>query len=181
MLPRNPQNLKPLHDLRINPKYLFCDITPTEQILGKKKHPHQLPDSPIAQARNAADAGFYLEAISIWETLISNDLEQYLNLIQGSNVSFSSLGKLLNKLDETLRGMKRSAPEDELYQFIEALHDWFGACHTAIHRLAKNSNPEKAKWAATYQPLKRLAKEGKKHFIHINNLTHKIRQGNQPA
>jgi hypothetical protein len=152
---------------------------PTEQTLGKKKHPHHLPDNPIAQARTATDAGFYLEAIYIWETLISHDLEQYLNLIQGSNVSFSNLGRLLSKLDESLHGMKRSGNEDELYELIEPLHDWYGACHKAIHALAGINEHSREKWNEAYPPLKKLAREGKRHFKHIHTLTVNIRLDRQ--
>jgi len=147
----------------------------TEQTLGKKKHPHHLPDNPIAQARTATDAGFYLEAISIWETLISHDLEQYLNLIQGSNVSFSNLGRLLSKLDESLCGMKRSGKEEALYELIEPLHDWYGACHKAIHSLAGINEHSRVEWNEVYPPLKKLAREGKRNFKHIHTLTAEIR------
>jgi hypothetical protein len=150
---------------------------PTEQTLGKKKHPHDRPDSPITQARNATDAGFYLEAISIWETLISQDLEQYLNTLQGSNVRYSGLGKLLNKLEETLYGLKRSEPENALYELLDPLHDWYGTYHNTLHSLASFNDPKQEKWNESYSYLKKLAKDGKKLFKHIHKLTQSIRLG----
>lgn len=151
----------------------------TEQTLGKKKHTHQLPDSPIAQARSAAHAGFYLEAVSIWETLIARDLEQHINFIQGSNVSFSNLGRLLSKLDESLHGMKRNGKEDELYGLIEPLHDWYGACHKTIHTLAGINEHNRENWNDAYLPLKKLAREGKRHYKLIHTLTSDIRLDRQ--
>lgn len=143
--------------------------------MGKKKHPHKQPESPTSQAKNATDAGFYIEAISIWETLISQDLEHYLNTLQGSKVSFSNLGKLLSKLDETLFGLKRNEKEEVLYELIEPLHDWYGACHSTIHNLATTKEHSREDWGKSYAPLKKLAKEGKKHYKQIHDLTQAIR------
>jgi hypothetical protein len=145
--------------------------------LGKNKF-RQIPtDSPQSQANAAFDAGFYLEAIALWEVLITDRLEQYLNTLQGSGLSFSSLGKLLSKLNETLFGKDRTEKEDELYELIESLHDWFGSCHTNLHGLAKIPEHDKDKWNDTAKPLRKLAKQGRKHFKHINRLTQDIRFG----
>lgn len=145
--------------------------------MGKNKQHTFTTDSPQAQANAAIDAGFYLEAIALWETLITDRLEQYLNTLQGSRLSFSSLGKLLSKLDETLFGKERTEKEQELYDLIEALHDWFGDYHNRLHALAKITEHDRDSWNASSKPLRKLAKQGKKHFKRIKQLTQDISSG----
>jgi hypothetical protein len=145
--------------------------------LGKNKQHTFSTDNPQAQANAAIDAGFYLEAIALWEALITDRLEQYLNTLQGSRLSFSSLGKLLSKLDETLFGKERTEKEQELYELIESLHDWFGNCQNRLHNLAKIPEQDKDKWNDSSRPLRKLAKQGRKHFKRINLLTLDIKSG----
>lgn len=145
--------------------------------MGKNKQHSFTTDSPQAQANAAIDAGFYLEAIALWEVLITNRLEHYLNTLQGSRLSFSSLGKLLSKLDETLFGKERTEKEQELYELIESLHDWFGNCHNRLHTLAKLPEHDREKWNDSAKPLRKLAKQGRKHFKRINLLILDINSG----
>jgi hypothetical protein len=145
--------------------------------LGKNKQHTFTTDSPQAQANAAINAGFYLEAIVLWEVLITDRLEHYLNTLQGSRLSFSSLGKLLSKLDEILFGKERTEKEQELYELIESLHDWFGSCHNRLHALAKLPEHDRDKWNDSAKPLRKLAKQGRKHFKRINRLIQDIRSG----
>ena len=148
------------------------DITDTANTtFGKNKQHTFTSNCPQAQANAAIDAGFYLEAIALWEVLITDRLEQYLNTLQGSRFRFSSQGKLLSKLDETLFGKERTEKEEELYELIEAIHDWFGNCNNRLHALAKIPGHDRDKWNNFAIPLRRLAKQGRKHFKRINRLT----------
>ncbi len=107
--------------------------------------------------------------------LIAQDLEQCLNTLQESNVRYSGLGKLSIRLEETLHSLKRSEQENALYELLDPLHDWYGACHNTLHSLASFNDPNHEKWDESYSYLKKLAKDGKKYFKHIHALTQAIR------
>ena len=124
----------------------------------------------LYQYNNAVEKGFYIEAITLMESLLSDRLESLLNQLGStSEYSFLPLGNLLSAL-------KKYRTLSEFEEIINKLDDWRKSRNHAIHEMAKISDSRS--FQDDYSVLKGFALEGYELFKQLNT---KIMQFRAPA
>ena len=107
----------------------------------------------IVQFNNAIEMGYYLEAITICESLITDRLESRCGEL-GQPFAFKNLGKLLFELNKI-------ETDDELRQIIfTELDDWRKNRNTALHEIVKFEKNEIPNWESRVENSKTYAEEG---------------------
>lgn len=117
---------------------------------------YRLYRKAYARVKDAQETGFYLEAITIIESLVSDRLESRLCHL-GVNVAFKPLGKLIDGFKS-----KSSKESDlELRRLVaEDLDGWRGERNRALHEMAKLVEGEDADWDTRYDGLRAVATRG---------------------
>ncbi len=106
--------------------------------------------------------GFFLEAITLMESLISDRLESaliYYGVCTPDEV-FKPLGENLKRLDSL------GIISDELY---DEINHWKKSRNTALHEMAKISVGERPTFIARYENQKPIAEQGYAIFKKIKN------------
>jgi hypothetical protein len=98
--------------------------------------------------------GFYLEAISLEESLITDRLESYLTWLTEDDFSFMTLGPLQDAIrkhetDEILRSL-----------VLEELNQWRQARNKAAHEMVKIEDGEQVSWAERVKINQTVAERG---------------------
>lgn len=154
---------------------------------GKAKIPraHNAPGSAVGKQRQsfyqnafervslAINQGFYLEAITLIESMISDRLESRLTTICGSNVSFENLGSLIEKIgkhekDERLRCL-----------VTQDLFQWKALRNKSIHELVKIGEGDTSTWESRSEQLPLIAGEGFKLLRKIAGRVQIIQESDQ--
>lgn len=115
--------------------------------------------------------GFYLEAISLEESLISDRLESYLIWLTNQNFSFKTLGHLQKAIekhsrDRTLRSL-----------VLNDLDAWRQARNKAAHEMVKIEDGNKADWSERVKINLTIAQTGLELVRKIEQQTRKLRSG----
>lgn len=135
------------------------------------QHRYTLYKQAISQFNRAIEQGFYLEAITICESMISDRLESRcveLNKPQG----FEPLGKLIKTL-------KQVEVDNELREVvISDLDEWRKSRNTALHEIVKFEKGEFPDWENRVEASKEYAEEGMLIFRKIDSRISKIRREN---
>ena len=111
--------------------------------------------SSISRINLAIDAGFYLEAITLCESLIADRLESRLNFLTKSDkYSFDMLFNMQTKIEEL-------EPEGELNLIVnERLHSWRKNRNKVLHGMAKIAEGDQREWGDKLEECKNIAIEG---------------------
>lgn len=137
--------------------------------VGAKRH--QTYRHIIEQYHLAMSQGFYIEAISLMESLISDRLESLANELSGSeNYSYATLEKLLIFLCG--RNQALQLP-DNLKDVLNEICIWKNERNRAIHEMAKEINHS---FADNYDALEDTADEGYTLFRKLDNAIRAYRQ-----
>jgi len=124
---------------------------PTSRVASQRQAIYR---EAFAHINEAITAGFYLEAITLVESLISDRLESRTSYISCSDFSFKTLEKLIQKLE-------KDDPDAELRSLVtERLRVWKDLRNTALHELAKIADGDTRSWADRTAPLRRTATAG---------------------
>ena len=109
----------------------------------------------IDRINSSIDLGYYLEAITLCESLIADRLESRLNyLTQSDKYSFSMLFDMQNKISEL-------ETEGELNLVVnERLHAWRKKRNHALHQMAKIREGDNKEWEDKIADCKTIAIEG---------------------
>jgi hypothetical protein len=136
------------------------------------------PKSSVGQARyhlygktlnrikDAMEVGYYLEAVTLVESLIADRLEARLALCHDQDESkrkFSTLGKLAEELSG-----KRLAEPASIKPYYEDVIEWADRRNKALHELAKLPENSEKDWDEEYKGVKDTAEEGLKIFRNID-------------
>jgi hypothetical protein len=107
-----------------------------------------------ARIQAAIGAGFFLEAITLTESLIADRLESRLSFLTGSDISFLSLGPLidLTKQHETYPEVRGLVTSD--------VDDWRRQRNAAAHEMLKIESGDRRSWDDRNSQLKVVAKGG---------------------
>lgn len=99
--------------------------------------------------------GFYLEAITICESVIADRLESRLNFIcNTANYSFSTLGRLIE-------GIRNKEKDNNIISFVNHnLDPWRRKRNNALHEMAKIEDGDSNEWADKIIQCESIAKEG---------------------
>ena len=140
----------------------------TEPDVGEKRH--NVYAGVIRQYHSAMSSGFFIEAISLMESIIADRLESLANeLSASSNFSHCTLGRLLKYLKEE---EQKNKIDTEIYTCLEEIAVWKNARNEAIHEMAKLLDEV---FETHYERLEEYADEGYDLFRKLDKAIHKWR------
>lgn len=106
------------------------------------------------QINQALEQGFYLEAITLVESLVSDRVESRLTFLKGTDFSFKTLGSLIAE-------SKKVETDPVLKQLVtQRLDNWRDARNRALHEMAKLADGDAATWDDRVQSVIPVAEEG---------------------
>lgn len=118
----------------------------------------------------AIDAGYFLEAICLVESFVSDRLESRVSYLSGSDFGFQTLGRLIQE--------SRRTEDDEVLvdELLPALDDWRRRRNTAAHELVKIEacDGKRESWSERLARCRTVAVDGhalmKRIGVRINEL-----------
>jgi hypothetical protein len=135
-----------------NPKNRTRAIATAGNNIGTTRY--QLYKRAYARINESIKQGFYLEAISIIESLISDRLESRLTFLNGSNFGFKTLGQLISETN-------RVETDSQLKDFVtNNLDSWRLVRNKALHEMAKLADGDTSTWDDRIKALVPCAKDG---------------------
>lgn len=113
--------------------------------------------------------GFYLEAISLEESLITDRLESYLTWLTETDFSFMTLGQLR-------KGIEQHETDDALRLLVlNELDQWRKARNKAAHEMVKIEDGKKIDWSDRMRTNQVVAEMGLELIRKIDRQTKKLR------
>lgn len=104
--------------------------------------------------RESIKQGFYLEAITIIESLVSDRLESRISFLKKCDFSFKTLGELITE-------SRRIEKDNELQMLVgQNLDNWRKDRNKALHEMAKIADGETPTWAKRVEEINPVAKQG---------------------
>jgi hypothetical protein len=120
--------------------------------------------------------GYYLEAITLLESVISDRLESVGSHLSGRDWSFLTLGQLVANFRRLERAQK-------FKEVIEEIDGWRERRNQSLHEMVKFQNGERPTWEQKLHPFPGIAKEGAallRRFDAID-VEQRRRQGARPS
>ena len=99
---------------------------------------------------DACEKGYYLEAITIMESLITDRLESRAIFLGIEKAGFNMLGALCKKL----KG------DPALSEILPEVSTWRESRNSALHELAKNEKGDNRSFSEKYDTTKQIAEKG---------------------
>jgi hypothetical protein len=104
--------------------------------------------------RESMKQGFYLEAVTIIESLVSDRLESRMSFLKKCDFSFKTLGGLINE-------SRKIEKDNELRALVsQNLDNWRKDRNKALHEMAKIADGETPTWAKRVEEISPVAKQG---------------------
>jgi len=123
----------------------------------------------LNRIKTSIENGFYLEAVTLEESFITDRLESYVYYKKLCSPK-RTLGDVLNKL------LKDADFSKELHAKI---NEWRNGRNTSLHEMAKFDAGEEADWFEKYNKAKAIAEQGKtllretdKEILRLRKLSH---------
>ena len=137
----------------------------------KGKLRYNIFKSAIGRIKESIEKGFFLESITLCESLISDRLESRLNFLDGSDkYSFQPLGALQ-------KGIGNLEKNEEFKQLVSGdLNDWRLSRNKALHRMAKISSNHQKTWESKMMESELIAIEGERVRSEIFRMTDKLQR-----
>jgi hypothetical protein len=141
--------------------------TSSENDIGQERY--ELYKSAFSWVRKSIDEGYYLEAISIVESLVADRLESYLSFLLKKDCSFKTLGALIesikaNEKDELLRAL-----------VLNDLNQWRKDRNRAAHEMVKIEDGQRVTWDERLAINKTVAETGLALVRKIDTQIRKLR------
>ena len=124
----------------------------------------------IKQYKKAKENGFYLEAIAICESLITDRMESRIGELTKREVKFGMLRNLKDILMDYIE-----TDSDLIKIYDEILNKWAPKRNIAIHQAVKISKKEEKKWDKYIKDSEQTAKEGMDYFRQLDKSINKHR------
>jgi hypothetical protein len=122
-----------------------------------------------AIATKAFNAGFYLEPITLYESLISDRLSSRLNNLGNNKQDFDTLGELIGAMDKE--------NNEKLRNFVKKeISEWKQKRNKALHEIPKREEGDTRTATEKYEECKAIAEEGKKLFNELRNCIDRVRR-----
>lgn len=135
--------------------------------VGKQRY--ELYRQAIKQFKEAVAAGFYLEAITICESLIADRLESRCGEL-GKPIAFKPLGDLIKR-------MKQIEVDDLIRKVVtNDLDIWRLKRNTALHEIVKFEKGAIPNWENRVEQYKEYAEAGMEIFRKIDSQLTKLRK-----
>ena len=127
----------------------------------------------IQRYQQAFQDGYYIECISLMESIITDRMESLANEISSSRkYSYKTMEKLL----DYLKGEnQKDFLNDIILQCLDGIGMWKNGRNTAIHEMAKLPDDLTESFQTRYNRLETLAIEGYKLFRELDNGIRKLR------
>lgn len=122
--------------------------------------------SVIGQYKKSMEQGFYLEAITLMESIIADRLESKANYISVENYSYSTLERLCRFLTKKEHQNKLS---EDFLKTVHAIEEWKDGRNRALHEMAKLEGEHSQSFEILYSSSKKTAEKGYHLFSEINN------------
>ena len=127
-------------------------IVEENSVVGK--HRREIYKSAFKRIKKANEDGYYLEAITLIESLITDRLESRLSYLDGKDFSFKTIGKLIKKTNQI-------ETDSELKILIETdLYEWSDDRNKSLHEMAKIAEDDFSTWDDRYLKLKNISTKG---------------------
>lgn len=121
------------------------------------------------QITKAEEQGFYLEAITLYESLITDRLESALSMVTGFEYPFKNLGPLITEV-------RSKMPNSELRTLVDnRLDQWRMNRNESQHQMAKLAEGQEKELEVEYQKCAAYCVEGKAIFRQLDKLVVKIK------
>ena len=121
----------------------------------------------IDRYKKALKSGFYLEAITIAESLITDRMESRAVFLGMKDSSFQTIGVLCKKLKE----------DSILSALLPEIDDWRKLRNNALHALAKIEDGDYTSFQKKYHDTQAVAENGIKIFRKLDRTLKKSRIG----
>ena len=123
----------------------------------------------IEKSKKAEESGYYLEAITLYESMITDRLESALTKVTGENYGFMTLGQLIPLV-------KKHMPGSVLEKLMtDELDPWRVKRNNSLHGMAKLPEGETKRFEDEYSKCKDHCAEGKAIFRAIDREVSKIK------
>ena len=111
-------------------------------------------DKAFARIKEANNAGYYLESITLIESMLSDRLESRLTYLLKTDFSFKNLGSLIKKA--------REIENDSilLKYLVEDLDLWRDARNKALHEMVKIADGETITWNDRVKVINEVSSNG---------------------
>lgn len=122
---------------------------------GLYKHAHE-------RIKAALDAGFYLEAITLCESILADRLEArraWLNQQDHAKRQFSTLGGLVRELTQS-KAQDMSERDEGAQAVYREIGAWARSRNHALHEMAKLAEGDDTTWDERYKNLAKIAATG---------------------
>jgi len=118
----------------------------------------------------AIEAGFYLEAIALTESIVSDRLESRLSALGHPNCAFQPLGELI-------KAIRKWEPDAPLRALVEQdLDSWRVLRNQALHEMVKVAVGDPSNWDDRMLALVLIAEEGRSVLRRIDNRRKALRR-----
>jgi hypothetical protein len=129
-----------------------------------------------ARCAEALAAGFYLESITLIESMLGDRLESRLGWRRGQSgypkqVFFAPLGELL-------RDLRKVESDDDFKKEYDAIGEWTKKRNTAVHQMVKLPPGPATDWGDQYVNLKTWTLDGYACLVRLDRLTNADRKQN---
>jgi hypothetical protein len=115
----------------------------------------ELYKSAFAWINYAINCGFYLEAITLIESVLSDRIESRLTYLDTPNANFRPLGKLIEQL-------KVNEKNEDVIKFIIEIYQWKESRNELLHEMAKiDANKVFKSWNERILFAKKSAQDGR--------------------
>ena len=136
---------------------------------GVSQERYELYKAAFGWITQSINDGFYLEAISLEESLISDRLESYLIWLTGSNVAFMTLGKLQDVI-------RKKEKDDALRSLVlDEVNQWRKSRNQAAHEMVKIEDGKAMSWDERMKINQTVAEVGLELVRKIDRQTQKLR------
>lgn len=154
--------------MALNPKNRTRAITVEGTDIGVTRY--KLYRKAFSRINESIEQGFYLEAIAIIESLISDRLESRLTFLKGSDFGFKTLGTLIRETKNV---------ESDLYLkdlITNELNSWREIRNKAVHELPKLAHGDTSTWDDRIQALIPCAEDGRAILQAIHKRCRQLRR-----
>jgi hypothetical protein len=127
-------------------------VAGSEQGVGMQRY--RLYQRAWDQIGTAVQSGFYLEAITLIESLISDRLESRARYLTGDDHGFQNLGPLLKVVRATDR-------DPDFLEAYKAIDKWRDSRNGAMHEVVKFEQGACVTWDDKVKPLPSIVRQGR--------------------
>ncbi len=138
---------------------------------NQKRHDYKVAN---AIAKRAFEAGFFLEPIAIYESMIADRLESRLKDNNIADMDFKPLGDLI-------AAMKPSEKNQAIKDLVIKIDIWRETRNKALHEIAKREEGNNKTASEKYAECKVIAEEGKRLLAELSKQIKKARNSEQKS